>query len=204
MRKVKKIVNFINSLELKRKDSVVFPNASADFYLKFINSSYMVVGELRIHGKYLYDVYNAKKSYEINNIESVWEQLKTLCEGTRINKKDGVFDTEQFKSEMKDRGYKFEIKDVAQDFLPAVRKRMIIGSEAIDIYRYDNNESMEEDAGRIDSGGCTYSGINSKKVSWTKAPHFYKKGNIIVLYVGNDRDIISHLSEILGNQFAGQ
>jgi len=81
---------------------------------------------------------------------------------------------------------------------------MIIGSEAIDIYQYDNNESMEEDAGRIDSGGCTYSGSNPKKVSWTKAPHFYKKGNIIVLYVGHDRDIKTHLSEILGNQFAGQ
>ncbi len=130
--------------------------------------------------------------------------FKVFYHKPSYNKKDGVFDTTQFKLEMKDRGYKFEIKDAEQDFLPTVRKRMIIGSEAIDIYRYDNNESMEEDAGRIDSGGCTYSGINSKKVSWTKAPHFYKKGNIIVLYVGNDRDIISHLSEILGNQFAGQ
>ena len=35
---------------------------------------------------------------------------------------------------MKKKGYSYEIIDVAKDFIPTIRKRMIIDDEAIDIY----------------------------------------------------------------------
>ena len=63
---------------------------------------------------------------------------------------------------------------------------------------------MEQDAERIDVGGSSYEtegrGIN---VSWISLPHFFKKGNIIVQYIGENKVIISDLTDILGEEFAG-
>jgi len=36
------------------------------------------------------------------------------------------------------------------------------------------------------------------------APHFYKTGRIIVLYVGSDEQILTLLQSVMGAQFAGQ
>lgn len=48
------------------------------------------------------------------------------------------------------------MKDVEKDFLPATRKRMIIGNEVLDIYLFSSNKSMEGEAKHIDTGGCGY------------------------------------------------
>lgn len=115
-----------------------------------------------------------------------------------------TFNIEQFQNEMKARNYNYEIKDVPQDFLPATRKRMIIGNKAIDIYLFSSNKNMENEARHIDSGGCEYdNGSKAINVSWVSYPHFYKKGNIIVQYIGEDKKIMSDLKNILGKQFAG-
>jgi hypothetical protein len=59
-------------------------------------------------------------------------------------------------------------------------------------------------AKNIDSGGCSYSnGSKSVEVSWASFPHFYKKGSLIVLYAGEDGNVMSDLEEIFGEQFAG-
>ncbi len=118
--------------------------------------------------------------------------------------KTNAYSIEQFTTEMKSKNYDFELKDAKENFLPTIRKRLLTGNEAIDIYLYRNDKAMEEDSKRIDSGGCSYSDENkSVKVSWASLPHFYKKGNIIVQYVGENKKIISDLKDILGEQFAG-
>lgn len=62
---------------------------------------------------------------------------------------------------MKEKGYQFEIIDVNQDFLPTTRKRLVNDNIAIDIYVFDSEEEMEEEAGYIDYGGTSYN--NGKK-----------------------------------------
>jgi hypothetical protein len=66
---------------------------------------------------------------------------------------NNTFDIDQFVNQMKAKNYKFELKDVEKDFLPTTRKRMIIGRQAIDIYLYNSNKEVENDAKRIDDGG---------------------------------------------------
>lgn len=115
-----------------------------------------------------------------------------------------TFNLEQFQNEMKARNYNYEIKDVSQDFLPTTRKRMTINNKVIDIYLFSSNKNMENEARHIDSGGCEYdNGSKAINVSWVSYPHFYKKGNIIVQYIGDDKKIMSDLKDILGEQFAG-
>ena len=119
------------------------------------------------------------------------------------NSKD-IFGIEQFKNEMKAKNYDFEIKDVQESFLPTERKRMIIDNKALDIYLFSNNKKMENEAKHIDNGGSAYSnGSKSIDVSWPSPPHFYKRGSIIVQYIGENEKILSDLKDILGEHFAG-
>lgn len=116
-----------------------------------------------------------------------------------------TFGIEQFQNEMKLKNYNFELQAVGKDFLPTTRKRMIIGNEALDIYLFSSNKKMENKAKFIDSYGSGYNnGSRAMKVSWIAPPHFYKRGNIIVQYVGGNKKITSDLKSIFGEQFAGQ
>lgn len=123
---------------------------------------------------------------------------------SRENASRKTFGIEEFENAMKDKGYDYEITDAEQDFLQAPRKRMIIDKTEIDIYLFGSNKKLEKEAGYISSDGCGYTnGSNSLKVSWVSLPHFYKKGRLIVQYVGEDKKIISDLKDIFGEQFAG-
>jgi hypothetical protein len=135
-------------------------------------------------------------------LSSVIFTIFIACSNKQSSK--NTLDMDQFVNLMKAKNYKFELKDVEKDFLPTTRKRILLGKEAIDIYLYNSNKEVENDAKRIDDGGCEYSdGTKSINVSWASYPHFYKKGNIIVQYVGKNEKVISDLKDIFGEQFVG-
>jgi hypothetical protein len=96
-------------------------------------------------------------------------------------------------------------EDVEEDILQGQRKWLTINeNENISIYLYESSEKMEEDASYIHEGGTSYNnGKNAIEISWVSYPHFFKDDNIIVLYVGEDLEIINALKEIIGLQFAG-
>jgi hypothetical protein len=118
-----------------------------------------------------------------------------------------TFDIEQFQNEMKSKNYSFKIKDVDRDFLPTTRKQMLINNETLYIYLFNSKGNMENEAKYITSDGFGYR--NASKgvyvdVDWSAPPHFYKKGTIIVQYIGENKKTISNLRGILGEQFAGE
>lgn len=43
----------------------------------------------------------------------------------------------------------------------------------------------------------------SRQLSWVAPPHLFKKGRIIVLYVGEHEAVPRVLEQVLGQQFAG-
>jgi len=96
-------------------------------------------------------------------------------------------------------------EDVEEDILQGQRKWLIINEkENISVYLYESNEDMEKDASRIGKEGFSYTNGNTEaQISWGSYPHFFKKDNIIVLYVGEDLEIINALKEIVGLMFAG-
>ena len=60
---------------------------------------------------------------------------------------------------------------------------------------------MENEASQVAPDGGS---IGTSMVSWMDAPHFYKTGRIIALYVGSDQTILDLLEKVMGPQFAGQ
>lgn len=72
--------------------------------------------------------------------------------------------------------------------------------DTIGIYEYKNNQEMEQDAKNISSDGYM---IGNSFVEWVAKPHFYKSGNIIVNYIGDNKEMIKKIEKLMGQQFAG-
>lgn len=106
---------------------------------------------------------------------------------------------------LEQKGFNVISKDEKKEIFQGKRKWLSINkNENINVYLYQTNEKMEEESSYIDRGGASYNnGKDNAKIDWDSLPHFFKKDNIIVLYVGENSAIIEALEEILGKQFAG-
>lgn len=71
----------------------------------------------------------------------------------------------------------------------------------LQLFEYHDASAASADAKRISSDG---SGTAATKISWVAPPHFFLKGRVMVLYVGNDPAVVSLLRGVLGAQFAGR
>lgn len=122
------------------------------------------------------------------------------------SKKVSITEYEQLILNLEDVGFSVVVEDVGEDILQGQRKWLTINDEEnISVYLYENSQKMEEDASYINEGGSSYTnGGKNVEISWVSYPHFYKKGNIIVLYVGENQEIINTLEVIIGLQFAGK
>ncbi len=68
------------------------------------------------------------------------------------------------------------------------------------IFEYANTSAAEVEAKRISASGAS---VGTSMMSWMATPHFYRKDNLIALYVGGNAAITEALEASLGAQFAG-
>lgn len=97
-------------------------------------------------------------------------------------------------------------EDAEESILQGKRKWLVIDEkENISVYLYENKEKMEKDSSYLSKDGFSYDdGKEIKLISWSSHPHFFKKDNMIVLYVGENTEIINLLKEMMGLQFSGE
>lgn len=86
---------------------------------------------------------------------------------------------------------------------------LTVNGAAVDVYEYSAPAVAQLDAARVSSDGATFrSGVwpfggSAVTVDWIAPPHDYRRGRVIVAYVGDDGAIMRLLSAVLGTQFAG-
>jgi hypothetical protein len=93
---------------------------------------------------------------------------------------------------------------------------VILNGETVYVYEFDNIEDAKRAADRIDGSGWRYTVLYGEycigrcgKVgiredfSWDQSPHFYQKGRLIVLYIGESAEITVGLTKLLRNELAG-
>jgi hypothetical protein len=108
---------------------------------------------------------------------------------------------EEFLAELREQGVEAEKGDsVEQAFFSVIGSYVNFNNESMQVFEYDSAETMESDAVLVDASG---SPIGTSMVSWVATPHFYKKGRILVLYVGDNTETLKVLEGVLGQQFAG-
>ena len=117
------------------------------------------------------------------------------------NTESDTYDVNGFKADLNICGYNSATKIVPGDVFSAKKTTISAGDEIITVYSYDTKSLMEQVANEIDTDG---SGLcSSVRITWVSLPHFYKKGKIMVLYVGDNDKTISDLNNLFSYQFAG-
>lgn len=119
---------------------------------------------------------------------------------------EAKYDKNAIIKDLKEKGFNPEVTSTqANDNTKifSVDKQIVkIKGGELSLYEYpmDAKGKLEEDIKSIQDNGKTINGVT---MTWTTAPHFYKKGRVLVVYDGNSQEIIKALNEILGNPIMG-
>jgi hypothetical protein len=90
---------------------------------------------------------------------------------------------------------------VEQPFFPVTGRMIQVHGEDVQVFQFADAAMADAQAARISPSGST---VGTTRVHWIGAPHFYKAGKLLVLYVGHDAKALGALQAVLGRQFAGQ
>jgi len=102
---------------------------------------------------------------------------------------------------LKSTGASVEIgESVSQPFFTTQGQVIKLSGEDIQVFEYMNEEEAIKESMQVSKDG---SSVGTTMISWIDTPHFYQTGKIIILYVGNNPEMIEILSEVIGPQFAG-
>lgn len=76
-----------------------------------------------------------------------------------------------------------------------------VRGEDVQVFQYADAAATDAQAALVSRDG---SKVGTTNIHWVAPPHFYKNGKIIVLYVGDDRQVLRTLEAVLGPPFAGK
>lgn len=93
------------------------------------------------------------------------------------------------------------VGEVEQPFLSVTGAMIKVDGEDVQVFQYSSPAEMEAQAALVSPDGGA---VGSSKPHWIGPPHFYKKGRLLVLYVGDDARVLRALDAALGRQFAGR
>jgi hypothetical protein len=71
----------------------------------------------------------------------------------------------------------------------------------VQVFEYDAPGAAEAEARKVSPDG---SEVGTSHVGWVAPPHFFRKGRIVVVYIGDDPNLLRLLQGALGPQFAGK
>lgn len=99
-------------------------------------------------------------------------------------------------------GANVELGDpVEQAFFTVTGQIIKVNGADVQVFEYESAQAMEADAAQVSADGGS---IGMSMVAWVEAPHFFKAGRVLVLYVGEDAAVLDLLKGALGGQFAGR
>lgn len=90
---------------------------------------------------------------------------------------------------------------VTQPFFSVRGQILKMQGGEIQVFEYKSAKTAASEANKVSSDG---SPVGTTMITWIAAPHFFKSGRLIVLYVGTEQGVIRHLENALGHQFAGK
>ncbi|WP_294353842.1 hypothetical protein [uncultured Clostridium sp.] len=146
-----------------------------------------------------------------NGAEDVKEGVKDLGDNvadTTENLVDRVKDTTMdydlstFKKDLESKGIAISNMDKNDSLFSVDNEDFTINGDRVSVYEYGSGDSekLMNDLKTITNNGAT---INGKAITWTAAPHVYKKGRIIVIYDGSNETTLTDLKDILGDPILG-
>ena len=87
---------------------------------------------------------------------------------------------------------------VNQPFFTYEQISITVDGQTVHIFEYGSDQEASDDAALVAPNGGS---IGTSMMSWVAQPHFYRAGNLIVLYVGNDNGVTEVLETVVGAPF---
>lgn len=90
---------------------------------------------------------------------------------------------------------------IEQPFFAVPAQVIIVAGEGVQVFEYPHAKAADAQAATVSRDG---SQVGTSKPFWIGPPHFFKKANLLVLYLGEDERVLKLLQTVLGQQFAGR
>ena len=118
-----------------------------------------------------------------------------------ISPGDKVFDLADFAEQLFANGVAVELGSEEHfSFFPIPALHFDVQGADVLVFEVTGPDTAISIASAISEDGVT---INSEFIPWPATPHFFLEGRVIVLYLGDSREVLSILTYFLGPQIAG-
>ena len=77
---------------------------------------------------------------------------------------------------------------------------LTVDGEDLQVFEYPDEASAQVDAAAISPDANM---IDGEEMGWLAPPHFYRRGNLMILYMGDDQATLNLTEQIVGEQYAG-
>ena len=91
--------------------------------------------------------------------------------------------------------------EVTQPFFSVKGHVITVNDGRVEVFGYRSPLRANAEAARVSPDGYS---IGTTQVFWIARSHFYKTGNLIILYVGDSDAVRNVLESVVGPQFAGR
>ena len=129
----------------------------------------------------------------------------TACvesQDSNTNGSRSQLDRGAFVAELKKIGHIVESKGpITQPFLSVPGQFVSIDGNDVQTFEYANETALKAAVAKISPDGST---VGNTRIGWVEPPHFFKKGKLLVLYVGVSQNVTQTLNAALGPQVAGE
>lgn len=102
-----------------------------------------------------------------------------------------------FRDDFTNAGYKLkESTDTNKNYFSGNETDYLIGNDIARVYEYNSANDLETDVNRISQDGLT---INGTDANYTRKPYYYRNGNSLIIYEGNEPAYTDHFKTMYGN-----
>ncbi|MCH7611608.1 MAG: hypothetical protein IIB10_13100 [Chloroflexi bacterium] len=116
--------------------------------------------------------------------------------GEPIESYDGLLDA------LRENGSTVEsVGPISQPFFVPEGQLISVDGNEIQVFEFSTPQDAQSSAESISPDG---SSVGTSMIMWVEAPHFYRSGKLIVLYVGEETTVVDALEVVLGAQIAGR
>lgn len=184
----KKILNPYLEVQMKSGKILYLYGANSGFVVRDNKKQYYIDQEN----------YSGFFNYSIQK----YKDVPTKANLTNEKYKPVIFKYKNFLDGLKKVGLKFNyIRTAKSGVFSTPTFEIISCDEEININEYKDNIDMEIEAMKVSGDASTIVSVGT--IEWAKKPHFFKKGNIIVSYFGDNDKLIKCIEKVMGRQYAG-
>ncbi len=93
-----------------------------------------------------------------------------------------------------------------QDFFAVAPQILKVENEDVQVFEFENDADAEAAANSVTGAGSMITLPDGRviQIDWMSAPHWFQSGRLVVLYVGDNADILAALEAALGPQIFGE